>query len=72
MFRFNWLVITWRVGKGVRLKLYVEGKEGRRIFDIAGQGGGESWKLDNFHRRHMCIVLNVHFDNDAYGAEQNS
>ena len=27
-----------------------------RILDVDGQGGGGSWKLDNFDRCHMCII----------------
>ena len=42
--------------KRVRLKLYVHGQEGEKISDLDGQAGEESWKLDNFHGRHMCII----------------
>ena len=60
MFSFNWLVIIWRRGEGVgiRLRLDVQGQGGGRILDVDGQGGGGSWKLDNFHGRHMCIIPN--------------
>ena len=27
-----------------------------RILDVAGQGGGGSWKFDNIHGRHMRII----------------
>ena len=45
------------------MKLDVQGQGGGSILDIGGQGGGvrggESWKLDNSHGRHMCIVPNI-------------
>ena len=28
-----------------------------RILDVYEQGGGGSWKLDNFPRRHICVIL---------------
>ena len=58
MFPFNWLVITenGRV-RGFRLKLDVQGQGDGRILDVAGQGGGGSWKLHNFHGGHTFIVL---------------
>ena len=58
MFPFNWLVITenGRV-RGFRLKLDVQGQGDGRILDVAGQEGGGSWKLHNFHGGHSCIVL---------------
>ena len=34
---------------------------GGKILNVDGQRGCGSWKLDNFHGRHMCIVLNVKF-----------
>ena len=55
MFPFNWLVIIWR-GGGVCEKLDIQGQRGGRNLDVPGQVGGESWKLGNFHGRHMCIV----------------
>ena len=33
----------------VRLKLDVQGQGVGKILDVDGQGGGVSWKLDNFH-----------------------
>ena len=47
-------------GWGVRLKLDVQGQDSRKILHIDGQGVEESWKLDNFHGRHMCIVPKVY------------
>ena len=44
---------------GVRFKLDVQGQEGERILDVAGQGGEESSKLNNFHGRHVFIVPNA-------------
>ena len=47
MFPFNWLVIIWR-GGGVRLKLDVQGQEGGKILDVAGQVGWgvlENWTI---------------------------
>ena len=50
-----WSIVCWK-GWGIRLKLEVQGPEGvGKILDVNGQGLG-SWKLDNFHGRHMCIV----------------
>ena len=63
-FSFNWLFIIWRAGGGgggVRLKLDVQGQGGERILDVDRRGGagGGSWKLDNFHGYHMCIIPNL-------------
>ena len=63
IFPFNWLVIIWRVGKGgggkgFRLKLDVQGQGGGIILDVDAQEGGGSWKSDNFHGCHMCIIPN--------------
>ena len=52
MLLFNWIVIIWK-GRGVRLKLDVQGQGGGVILDVAGQG---TPILDNFHGCHMCIV----------------
>ena len=41
---------------GFHLKLDAQGHEGGRILDVDGRRGGESWKLDNFYRHHMCII----------------
>ena len=54
IFSFNWLVIIWR--RGIRLKLDVQVQVGGRILDVDGKGGGGSYKLDNFHGRHMFIT----------------
>ena len=52
------LVIIWR--EKVCLKLDVQGQGGELILDLDGQGGGGgSWKLNNFHGRHMCIIPNI-------------
>ena len=57
MFSLNWLVIIWRTrGRGVRLKLDVQGPGAGRIFDVDRQRGGGSWKMGNFHGRHICII----------------
>ena len=55
MFSFNWLIIIWRAE--VRLKLDVQGQGGGRILDVDGQGRWGVLKLDNFHGRHMFIIL---------------
>ena len=34
--------------------------EGGNVLDVDGHGGGESWKLDNFHGGHLCIVPNLY------------
>ena len=44
--------------KIVRLKLDVQGQEGGKMLDVDGQESEGSWKLDNFHGRHMCIDPN--------------
>ena len=54
MFSFNWLVIIWR--GGVRLKLDVQGQGSGRILGVDQQERWWSWKLNNFHRRHICII----------------
>ena len=59
MFSFNWLVIIWREGRGVSLKLDVQGQRGGRILDVDGQSGWGLSKLDNFHGGHMCIIPKV-------------
>ena len=43
-------------GRGVRLKLDVQGPGGENILKVDGHGGWGVLKLDNFHGRHMCIV----------------
>ena len=53
MFLFNWMVGE---GRGVRLKLDVQGQVGGRILDV---DGGGFWKLDNFDGRHTCIIPNL-------------
>ena len=50
------LMIGYYLERGVRLKLDVQGQGGERVLDIDGQGGWGSWKLDNFHGRHMCSI----------------
>ena len=55
MFSLNWLVIIWRKGE-LCLELDVQGQRGGRILDVDEPGGEGSWKWDNFHGRHMCIV----------------
>ena len=34
----------------------VQSQGGNKMLNVAGQGGGGSWKLGNFHGRHMCII----------------
>ena len=46
--------IIWR--EGVRLKIDIEGQGSGRNADVDGKGGGEYWKLDNFHGFHMCTI----------------
>ena len=41
------------------LKLDAQGQGGGEISAVDGQGCLGSWKLDNFHGRHMCIVPNL-------------
>ena len=54
------LFLSWleRVWAGVHLKLDVQVQKGGNILDVDGHvgWGGGSWKLNNFHGRHMCIV----------------
>ena len=38
------------------LKSDVQSQVVGRILDVDGQGGGRSWKLDNSHGCHMCII----------------
>ena len=42
---------------GVRLKLPVRGQAGGSILEVAGQEGGGSWKLANFHGSHVYRAL---------------
>ena len=49
----------WSDFVAVRLKLGVQGQGSGRILDVAGQWGEGSWKLDNFHGRHVFIVPNA-------------
>ena len=49
------VAVPWFVGDGM---LDVQGRGGEKILDVDGQGCVGSWKLDNFHGRHMCIVPN--------------
>ena len=49
------------------MKLDVQILRVGRILDV-DKGGGESWKLDNFHGRHMCIIpkyYNADFHSDG-------
>ena len=57
MFSLNWLVIIWRGGRP--FKLDVQGQGDGIMLDVDGQGGWGSWKLDNFHGPHMCIIHNA-------------
>ena len=52
------VVIPYFVGEGggIRLKLDVQGQAGGKNLDVDRQVGGGSWKLDNFHGCHMCII----------------
>ena len=55
MFSFNWLVIISRE-EGVVWNLT---SNFERVYDYwmqINKRGGGSWKLDNFHGRHMCII----------------
>ena len=56
---YPWIMFFWMIGyyleRGVRLKLNVQGQGGERILDIDGQGSW-SWKLGNFHGRHICSI----------------
>ena len=56
MFSFNCLVIICRGRASVYLRLDVQGQGSGRILNVAAQGVGGSWKLDNCHGCHMCIV----------------
>ena len=40
------------------MKLDIQGQGDGRILDVEGQRGWGSWKLDNFHGCHMCIIPN--------------
>ena len=41
---------------GVRLTLDVQGRGRETFWTQLDKGGEGSWKLDNFHGRHMCFV----------------
>ena len=45
-----------------RLKLDVQDQGGGGILDVAREERRISWKLDNFHGRHMCIVPKYFLD----------
>ena len=55
MFSFNWLVIIWRGGFVWNWTCKVKRME--ELWTYIDKGGDGSWKLDNFHGRHMCIIL---------------
>ena len=55
MFSFNWWFINWRGGGG-SFEIGHPRSRGQRILDVDGQGDEGSWKLDNFHGCHMCII----------------
>ena len=72
--KFWYIWIYWHTKEHkVRLKLKVQGRienetqdqSGGQILDEAGQGGGGSWKLGNFHGSNMCIVPYVIFQTIA-------
>ena len=53
-------IVCWRGcvwGEGVVQNWTSKVQGGGKILDVHGQWAGGSWKLDNFHGRHMCIVL---------------
>ena len=49
-------MIGYRLERGFRLKLDVQGQGGREILNVDGQSGWGSQKLDNFHERQVCII----------------
>ena len=58
MFYFNWLVIIWRGGVFVwNWTSKVKGAE--EFWTWLDKRGGGSWKLENFHGRHMCVVPKI-------------
>ena len=64
MFSFNWLAMIWRKAGGVKGGREVGSFETRRprlrgwrILGVDGQRGWGSWKVDNFHGRHTCVIL---------------
>ena len=62
IFSFNWSVIIWRErvrGGGFVWNWASKVKGVEEFLGVDGQGGGGSWKLDNFHGRHMCIIPNI-------------
>ena len=48
--------LSFRGNRGFYLKLDAQGQGGGRILDVDRQWGEGSWKLDNFHGLHMCII----------------
>ena len=61
MFPFNWLVITWRGGSSFEIGR--PGSSSWKNFGRSWTKGWGSWKLDNFHGRHMCIVPKLNESN---------
>ena len=51
-----WVCVRGEGGRGSRLKVDVQRQGGERILDVDGQEGEGSWKLTNFHGRHVCII----------------
>ena len=59
MFSFNWLVIIWREGGEVHLKLDVQGQVGRRILDVDGQGEWEVLKIGQLSWKSYVVIPKV-------------
>ena len=62
-------IVCWRGWvrrRGVRLNLDVQCEGGGKVLDVDVMEGRGSWKLDNFHGRHMCIVPFLFWKLDIY------
>ena len=68
MFSSKWLVIIWRGG------FVCNWTSKSRGWNNFGRGWtrvvGGSWKLDNFHGRHMCIIPKSEFFNELMKYEE--
>ena len=58
------MVIIWRRGEGFTWNLTSKVKGVKEFWKLMDKEVGGSWKLDNFHGRHMCIIpylLNLNY-----------
>ena len=70
---FNWIDwLPFGGGGGLHLKLDVQRQGVGRFSDVDEQGSWGSWKLDNFHGRHMCIIPRINFVLWSVGLENKT